>query len=406
MLLLCSLLVASVVIPCFVAPIRWNLATVASASGSFPVAEAAPGKEVSSLTPSGPIVINGRNGAVIQGLKITSTSGDCVRIVNSKNITIQNSEIGPCGGDGVFISGGNGINIFDSYIHPETQSPGCCDHNDGVFALEPANLVIQGNVIAYGEANIVVHGGETVSVIGNFLLNPRGPYPRGQNFQCWTHAGKGAGAHCKNVTVSNNYALSSTDTSKYLYPEDTQDSINFGFTEGALAQNNFIVGGHSKSGCALIADRGGNNVQFLNNRILDSGQCGIGISDGMNQVVDNNKVLIRNPVPGGGNQGIYVWQSYKEKGECGTVKVTNNVTLALKPDGTKSGFWKGRGCDPMTFENNLSGPAAAKLLNSVDQIFAPPLVPPQPKSCVVASPYSTQTSVPACVPSSGAATGQ
>jgi len=385
-LLLSTLLVASIAILCSVAPAA--------------AAQSAPGKQVSSLSPSGPIVINGRNGSVIQGLKITSTSGDCVRIVNSKNITIQNSEIGPCGGDGVFISGSSAINIFDSYIHPETQSPGCCDHNDGVFALEPANLVIQGNVIAYGEANIVVHGGDTVSVIGNFLLNPRGPYPRGQNFQCWTHA-KGAGAHCRNVTVSNNYALSSTDTSKYLYPEDTEDSINFGFTEGALAQNNFIVGGHSKSGCALIADRGGNNVQFLNNRILDSGQCGIGISDGMNQVVDNNKVLIRNPVPGGGNQGIYVWQSYKEKGECGTVKVTNNVTLALKPDGTKSGFWKGKGCDPMTFENNASGPAAAKLLNSVDQIFAPPLVPPQPKNCVVASPYSTQTSAPACVTASG-----
>src|SRR5271155_587130 len=407
-LLLSSLLVASVAIPCSLAPIRWNLATVAiaGASGSSPAAKAVPSKGGSSLTESGPIVINGRDGTVVQGLKITSTKGDCVRIVNSRNVTIQNSEIGPCAGNGVFISGGDGINIFDSYIHPETLSPRCCDHNDGVLALEPANLVIQGNVIAYGESNIEVHGGNTVSVIGNFLLNPRGPFPRGQNFQCWTQAGQGAGTHCRNMTVSNNYALSSTDTSKYLYPENTEDSINFGFTDGILAENNFISGGHSKSGCALIADRGANNAQFLNNRILGSGQCGIGISDGMNHVVDNNKVLIRNPVPGAGNQGIYVWQSYKERGECGSVRVTNNVTLALKPDGTKSGFWKGRGCDPMTFENNVSGPAAAKLLNSVDQIFAPPLIPPQPKSCVVASPYSTQTSAPACAASSGAATGQ
>lgn len=326
----------------------------------------------SSLSPSGPIVINGKTGTVIRGLKITSTTGDCVEIIKSVNITIQNSEIGPCGGNAVSVSGGDGIHIFDSYLHPETLSPGCCDHNDGIFALETSNLVIQGNVIAYGEANIEVHGGDTVTVIGNFLLNPRGPFPRGQNFQCWSHAARGAAPGCKNVTVESNYALSSQDTAKYLYAEDTEDSINFGFTNHILAHNNYITGGHSKSGCGLIADRADNDVQFRNNLLLDTGQCGIGIADGTNQVLDGNKVLNRNPVPHAGNQGIYVWLVHKEGGRCGQVNVSNNIALAYKLDGTQSGFWKGHGCDPMTSTNNVFGPAALKVLTPVEQVFPAP----------------------------------
>ena len=352
------------------------------------------------VSASGPIVINGKSGTVIEGLKITSTQGDCVRIVNSKNITIQNSEIGPCGGNGVSITGGAGISIFDSYVHPETQSPGCCDHNDGVYAVETSDLRIQGNVIAYGESNIEVQGGTNVTVTGNFLLNPRGPFPRGQNFQCWSHGPKGTGPRCRNVTVSNNYAVSSTDTEKYLYPDNGEDSINFGQSDGVVADNNFIVGGHSNSGCGLIADKGTNDAQFRNNRLLDTGQCGIGISDGSNHVVENNKVLNRTPVPGGGNQGIYVWQSYKDKGACSSVRVSNNISIALKPDGSKTGFWKGKGCDPVTLENNVWGPDAAKALAQVERHFAPPHIPPQPKNCAVRSPYTTETSAPAC-PDSG-----
>jgi len=364
-------------------------------SSAAPVASA--GKGGSSLSPSGPIVINGRNGTIIEGFKITSTTGDCVRIIKSVNITIQNSEIGPCAGNAVAITGGDGIRIVDSYIHPETLSPGCCDHNDGIFALEPSNLLIQGNVIAYGESNIEVHGGNTVTVIGNFLLNPRGPFPRGQDFQCWSHAARGTTPWCKNVRVENNYALSSLDTTKYLYPEASQDSINFGYTKGILAQNNYIAGGHSKSGCGLIADKAVDDVQFRNNKLLDTGQCGIGIADGTNHVVDGNKVLNRTPVPGGGNQGIYVWLVHQEDGHCGPVNVSNNIALAYKLDGSKSGFWKGQGCDPLTSTNNVFGPAAAKLLTPVDQVFPAPLIPPQPKDCVVTSPYSTQTGWPPCL---------
>ena len=350
----------------------------------------------SGLTPSGPIVINAKNGTIIQGLKITSTTGDCVQISNSTNITIQNSEIGPCAGNGISIGGSNGVQIYDSYIHPETQSPDCCDNNDGIFSHDGTqNLTIQGNVIAYSESNIEVLDSSTVTVIGNFLLNPRNDASnpsRGQNFQCWQG---GAGTGCISITLQNNYALSSTNTTLYLYPEQQEDSINFGYTNGAVVQNNFVTGGHSSSGCGLIADDTANTIHFLSNLVLNTGQCGIGIADGTNQLVDSNKVYNTTPVAGGGNTAIYTWKQYSNP--CGPTVVSNNIADEIKPDGTHSGFWDGGGCST-SLSGNIFDQSADSSLTPISTVFAAPLIPPKPKNCVVLSPYSTQTSVAACVP--------
>ena len=112
------------------------------------------------------------------------------------------------------------------------------------------------------------------------------------------------------MTVANNYALLSTDTSKYLFAENQEDSINFGLTNGIVARGNYVTGGHSPSGCGLISDDQANGAQFVNNILLDTGQCGIGIADGTNQVVDSNRFLNRTPVQGCGNTAIYVWKQY------------------------------------------------------------------------------------------------
>ena len=71
---------------------------------------------------------------------MTSTSGDCVQIINSTNVTIKNSEIGPCGMDnstansrGVYISAGSSINVYDSYIHVENLASVCGQSHDGIY---------------------------------------------------------------------------------------------------------------------------------------------------------------------------------------------------------------------------------------------------------------------------------
>ena len=176
----------------------------------------------------GPIVIRNQHDRVYKGLQIVSGAHDCLEVTDSSGITIETSEIGPCGGNGVVVSGSNTIRIYDSFIHPQTRSKGCCDRNDGVLVENSSDVVIQGNVIAYGESNVEApQGVSKLTVVGNFLLNPRGPFPRGQNVQAW---------NVRNVLVRNNYTLSSRNTQRFLYPDDQEDSINFGKGSNFVAQ--------------------------------------------------------------------------------------------------------------------------------------------------------------------------
>ena len=352
---------------------------------------------VSQLSP--PIVINGQNGTVIEGLTITSTTGNCVTILNSTNITIQNSEIGPCAGNGIQITGGSGINVYDSYIHPETYSQLCCDHNDGIFAATTSNLTIQGNVIAYGESNIEAKSSSSVQVIGNFLLNPRnnggGIWARGGQFQSWQNGQTGAIG--TNILVQNNYALSSQDTTAYLYIEMTADAINFGYTDGGTVSGNYVTGGTYPFGCGINADKQAESMTFETNKLVDTGGCGIAINDGTNHLVTGNRVLNRDPVTGAGNTAISVQNWFKTAGTCGPVTVSKNVATAYQLDGSQTGLYQGQGqyqCNSVTVtSDNVWSDAADAALTPADQ---PPLVPPQPKTCVAISPYSTQTSFAAC----------
>jgi hypothetical protein len=340
-----------------------------------------------TLTNSGPITISGQNGTVIQNLKITSTSGPCIQINNSSNVVIRNSEIGPCGGNGIRINGGSGHRVLDNYIHPETLATVCCDNFDGVFATSTSDILIQGNVIAYSETNIEFSGVTNGTAKGNFLLNPRGPFPRGQQFQAW-------GGN-SNIVVENNYALSSLDSSKYKYDEHQEDAINFGDTKGIIVRGNYVRGGHSVSGCAVIVDWGSTNGQFLNNIVIDTAQCGLSIANGMNNVIDGSKIINSTPVQGGGNTAIMIWNQYSSL-PCSTVRVSNNIASQIKPDGSESGYWNGGGCDPVTVTGNTFDSAARQQLTPVDTKLPAPKIPPEPNGCVIASPFTNQTSKAAC----------
>ena len=337
------------------------------------------------LTPSGPVRIKGQDGGVLSGLKITSSTGDCVTIDSTHGFTLRASDIGPCAGNAVVITGGGSITIEDSYIHPEHPPSQCCDTGDGIFATGTSSLSILGNVIAYGEANIEVQQTAGIDVIGNFLLNPQNGGSRGQNFQAWNG--------CSQVDVEDNYALSSLDP-RYTLPAKQEDSLNFGITSGAVVKNNYVAGGLSASGCGIIADDQADDVQVLGNVLLDTGQCGIAIASGANQTISGNKILDRDPVDGGGNTALYVWNQYQAP--CGPVSVTNNVVSGVKPDGTPSSFWNGGGCGTVTSTGNTFDQAAAAMLSPPDQKIPPPAIPPAPVACVAPSPYSTRTGYPSC----------
>ena len=360
-----------------------------------------------AVTFSTPVLINNTANITISGLALSNAGaagdgGDCIRVSQGSNIVLRQNQIGPCGGDGVHITGGTGNKVLDSYIHTDHRptSAACCDLNEGVRVDGYASYVlIAGNVIAFSESNIELSTTSHVTADGNFLLNPLGPYPRGQNFQSVDSA---------YVSVTRNYAVSKADP-RYPFTADQEDSINFYYTSGALAQANYVVGGVSPSGCAIIADAHTIGARFLGNIVFDSGECGIAISSGFNQVVSKNWILNLDPVIGGGNVGIYA-VNYAAPYLCNNVTITNNVVSAISSPCdpatqacTFNSFYQNDSCTDLQMSGNVfdegtlppeEGAAFAKLISVVPG--AAPRIPPFPHACVAISPYTTQTSMPSC----------
>ncbi len=338
-----------------------------------------------TLKSSGQIVVDGKNGVVIENLQVSNATGGCIIIRNSTNITVRNSDIGKCLGNAIEISSSSNIKLVDNYIHSERAGNGCnpCDMGDNIFAFASDTIVVQGNVITYGEANIEMLGVSNAEINGNYLLNPLGPYPRGTQIQFWSYND----THSSNVRVENNYALASRDAS-YAYPEGQSDAFNFGGTDGIFVQSNYITGGQFPSGCGLIADGGANQAQFLNNVVYETGGCGIGIASGTNQVIDGNKIynhgLNRTDV---GNTAMYVWSQYPQA--CGPVTVKNNISVLIRPDTSFSSWWDGGGCGTTTMSNNTFDQAAINAVSPLATKMAPPAsIPPVPYATKVVSPFS------------------
>jgi hypothetical protein len=101
-------------------------------------------------------------------------------------------------------------------------------------------------------------------------------------------------------------------------------------------------------------------------------------------------------VNGGGNTALYVWKATASDPPCGPVQVSNNIASAIATDGSPNRFWHGAGCDPVTLTNNTFDLAAQQALEPPAQKLPPPSIPPGPKDCVVASPFTNNTSFAPC----------
>jgi hypothetical protein len=389
---------------------------------------------IAPKTSASTLVISGQSNRTYSGLTISTTSGDCVDIINSTNITIENSNIGPCGtsnstasSNGIFVTGGSGIGIFDSYIHVQNQASGCCDSHDGIFIKYSNGDTVQGNVIAYNETNVETFSSSNNTITGNFLLNPQGPSPRGQQIQ------DGVGS---NDTITQNFLLSTPDTilgpaigtgntAAILYSQDNtgnrpSDNLSIYSTQYANVENNYISGGldattpgsggaQAPSGCGLISDgsntTGSNNASFINNILVNTGGCAIGIAMGTDQTVTGNLSISLNS-NGGGQTADYIWNQYTPA--CGPVLLSGNIGTLIRSGGYASGYWNGGGCGSVTCDGSNAninacntfdygnGRTAYNMLIGDPVVNDPPLIPPLPKNCVVSSPYSTQTSLALC----------
>lgn len=289
-------------------------------------------------------------------------------------------------GRAVYINGGTGNNIYDSYIHVEGASKRCCDTRDGVLVNGSNSITIQGNFIAYSESNVEAFANNAV-IIGNFLLNPQGLFPRGQQIQT------GAGT---NVRITNNFLVSTRDAtlgpairthssasvlmSQGVTNNPPEDGINIYTTQYVDIENNYVTGGldastpgsggaQSPSGCGILgADSdnvsGANHVTIKNNVVVNTGQCGIGIGMGINQTVVGNKVMNLN-LNTGGNTAIFIWKQYTPA--CGPVLLNGNIGAEVKPGATAPVF--GTVVDAI--------PSLATVSTRISILVTPSITPPE-----------------------------
>lgn len=332
---------------------------------------------------SAPLVIDCRSDVVLEGLNISSSTGDCLNIVNSVNVTIRNSQIGPCAGNAIEGSNNRTLRILDSYLHSEQRGSVCCDHGDNVWLRHSSDLLIQGNVLAYGEANIELQAVSDARIVGNFMLNPLGPYPRGIHVQVWGLEDD----RSADVLIEGNYLLSSTDLSRYRYAAVQEDAINVGYSDRVTIQDNIVRGGRSPSGCAYLIDLDAQAVEVRNNLAYDIGQCGIGVSSGRGHIIDGNRVYSEGSIGEGGNVGIYVWNQGGLS--CGRITVTNNVAVFVRSGGAMSSWWNGGGCSRVNVSHNTwDEKARQQLAPVVKELAEPASLPPRPAARKADSPYS------------------
>jgi hypothetical protein len=244
-------------------------------------------------------------------------SGTCVE-VRVSNVIIEDATIGPCAGRGVYVHDVSNFTLRNSYVSTGTKPAACCDSADGVFASRVNTLRIEGSTLERSETNIEALGSTNITITGNTLRDPLGPYPRGQQIQVWPI---GVGEKPAYVTIADNKM--SCDVAKGCNQED---AVSLSITSGTVSGNS-MIGGVSGSGCGLILEGNTTHVTVKNN-YAEGQQCGFGMAGGSDNRFESN-----------------------------TVRLHSNVAFYAAP-------YNGP-CTRITFAGNTAGPRADGLLNTI-----------------------------------------
>lgn len=247
---------------------------------------------------SGPVVVSGQNGVVIENLKISNPDGACIKVVNSSSITIRNSEIGPCGGRGVSIEKSSSVTVENVAIHHSSA---------GVYAVLSQSVVVSSTSFTHAGRNFVQF--DKVTGSGNKIVGNSG---------------------------SNSLGGSNAEDLISLY----QSSGTSG-SPIEVRGNHLSNGGPSGSGSGImVGDSGGANVVVSGNTLMNPGQVGIGVAGGTNMHVVGN--VIFSSAHSWSNVGVYVWN--QAGGSCGGIEVRDNRVEWYNASGALNGRWDGGGC--------------------------------------------------------------
>jgi hypothetical protein len=265
---------------------------------------------------NGPVAVTGNSnsdrlieGVVIEELTVSNEAGDCVSVIHGRNVTVRSSTIGPCSGEALYLS-------------------------------EVAGADVSGNTVTGTGVGVLVHLSDSIAVDDNTFENP------GRNFVQFDKV-NGPGS-----SISMNRGQSDLGAS------DVEDMISLFESNGTpespirVVGNQLRDGGPSQSGSGILLGDGGGSYQIADdNRLVNTGQVGIGVASGTEITVSNNKVY--SEAQPWSNVGIYVWNQYPT--ECSTINVSGNQVNWTSAAGRENHWFNGGGCRSVNAFDNEWG---------------------------------------------------
>lgn len=285
-----------------------------------------------SLPPQGvrhsPLDLRGARNRVLSGLRISNPNGPCIRLRDSQNIKILNSQIGPCKGSAIELHQSSKVEISGNLIGPALSGP-------SVFGRQVTDLQIHRNQVQGGSSSIYIEIGSSVQVHHNRFFNVQGPFPRGQFVQF-------------NEVRGPKNQISCNVGENQLGKSYAEDAINLFKSAGSpdsyieIYGNKIKGGGPSSSGGGIMTGDGGDSF-FINvrrNILVDPGQYGIAAAGGHTINIFENLVKARSqPFT---NVGLYVWDQYNSS--CNNISVFSNFVNWVNKEGHSNPLWNHGNC--------------------------------------------------------------
>ncbi|ACK85834.1 right-handed parallel beta-helix repeat-containing protein [Methylorubrum extorquens] len=257
---------------------------------------------------------------------VSDPSGPCLVLRDVSDRTIENLDLGPCGGEGVRIERSRNVTIRNLTIR---------DTGDvGIYVEGSDGVTIEENRIDNTLSGIRALSSTGVEVRCNSVRNVRGPIPAGQFVQFDKVKGPGNGISCN---------IGENEPGRGV-PEDAISLFQSRGEPGRpilVSRNRLVGGGPSQSGGGImLGDGGGAYLEARDNLLIDPGQYGIAVASGSHMTIAGNVVIARPQLFT--NVGISVWNQYAEP--CHTVTVSGNSVDWRARTGRPNPWWDAKNC--------------------------------------------------------------
>jgi len=313
------------------------------------------GPDGGALTVTAPVNLSGVSNRTYDHVKISNPNGPCIVAAGGSNIKITNSEIGPCKGHGIYLTGGSSYTISNNYVHDTWNN----------IAIEFAsNVSVIRNILDKGSSGVYGQRVQGFRVERNEINNQLGPHPEGQAVQFNSVSGAGNTIKCN--TIRNDVYWGTPPhvgipvTGADVRNEDKINTFGSSGTPDSpilIAGNKILGGGSSPSGTGINVgdtfDGPGAYTDVFENIVVNPGQAGIALSGGTRMRFRNNKVFGAKAAYT--NVGITAWKAYGDGHPCVDIEVTGNKVNWFNRDGAPTPNWGDGKCSFSLVSGNSYG---------------------------------------------------